>query len=154
MATTDMPSFPSSARKKNNVLGDLEFPDAPDSPFVGADSTTEDRDDDDNERTREDHEEEEMEDAEDGAFVIPNAPAGVAESDVSAFFADFHLPTPPRGQGIVAESKAANGEKQEVGEEKKHLNFEDAKEDEKEKDDGDATESDKEEQEALTEIQL
>jgi hypothetical protein len=136
------PQSPSSARKKNNVLGDLEFPDAPDSPFVGADSTTEDR------------EEEEMEDAEDGAFVIPNAPAGVAESDVSAFFADFHLPTPPRGQGIVAESKAANGEKQEVGEEKKHLNFEDAKEDEKEKDDGDATESDKEEQEALTEIQL
>jgi hypothetical protein len=147
------PQSPSSARKKNNVLGDLEFPDAPDSPFVGADSTTEDRDDDDNERTREDHEEEEMENAEDGAFVIPNAPAGVAESDVSAFFADFHLPTPPRGQGIVAESKAANGEKQEVGEEKKHLNFEDAKEDEKEKD-GDATESDKEEQEALTEIQL
>ena len=147
------PQSPSSARKKNNVLGDLEFPDAPDSPFVGADSTTEDRDDDDNERTREDHEEEEMENAKDGAFVIPNAPAGVAESDVSAFFADFHLPTPPRGQGIVAESKAANGEKQEVGEEKKHLNFEDAKEDEKEKD-GDATESDKEEQEALTEIQL
>ena len=162
------PQSPTSARKKNNVLGDLEFPDAPDSPFVGADSTTEDRDDDDNdddddnEKTKEDEEEEEMEDAEDSAFVIPNAPAGVSESDVSAFFADFHLPTPPRGQGIadpnkLEENEDVNSGDQEGGEEKKHLNFEDAKGDEAEEEkenDGDATESDREQEEALTEIQL
>ena len=162
------PQSPTSARKKNNVLGDLEFPDAPDSPFVGADSTTEDRDDDDNdddddnEKTKEDDEEEEMEDAEDSAFVIPNAPAGVSESDVSAFFADFHLPTPPRGQGIadsnkLEENEDINSGDQEGGEEKKHLNFEDAKGDEAEEEkenDGDATESDREQEEALTEIQL
>jgi hypothetical protein len=162
------PQSPTSARKKNNVLGDLEFPDAPDSPFVGADSTTEDRDDDDNdddddnEKTKEDEEEEEMEDAEDSAFIIPNAPAGVSESDVSAFFADFYLPTPPRGQGIadpnkLEENEDVNSGDQEGGEEKKHLNFEDAKEDEAEEEkenDGDATESDREQEEALTEIQL
>ena len=103
-----------------------------------------------------------MEDAEDSAFIIPNAPAGVSESDVSAFFADFYLPTPPRGQGIadpnkLEENEDVNSGDQEGGEEKKHLNFEDAKEDEAEEEkenDGDATESDREQEEALTEIQL
>ncbi len=161
---TTPPQSPSSAAKKNNnVLGDLEFPDAPDSPFIGADSATEDRDGDD-EKTREDDEEDEMEDAQDSAFVIPNAPAGVAESDVSAFFADFHLPTPPRGQGVDdankgVENKTESGEERESEErnqsvepiaeeafaEKKHLNFEDAKEEGEENDT---------EEEALTEIQL
>ena len=161
---TTPPQSPSSAAKKNNnVLGDLEFPDAPDSPFIGADSATEDRDGDD-EKTREDDEEDEMEDAQDSAFVIPNAPAGVAESDVSAFFADFHLPTPPRGQGVDdankgVENKTGSDEEREREErnqfvepiaeeafaEKKHLNFEDAKEEGEENDTG---------EEALTEIQL
>ena len=58
-------------------------------------------------KTREDDEEDEMEDAQDSAFVIPNAPAGVAESDVSAFFADFHLPTPLAGRELTMRIKGS-----------------------------------------------
>ena len=76
-------------------------------------------------------------------YAFPTSPpAGVAESDVSAFFADFHLPTPPRGQGVDdankgVENKTESGEEgesekrnqsvepiaEEVFVEKKHLNF-------------------------------
>ena len=78
---TTPPQSPTSAKKNNNVLGDLEFPDAPDSPFVGADSTTEDRDDDDNddddnEKTKEDEEEEEMEDAQGQRFCHSKCAGG------------------------------------------------------------------------------
>jgi len=78
----------SPQKKSNYVLGDLDFPDAPDSPYI--DENTSSAIDESNAEADEEEE--------DGG--IPLAPAGVAPADISAFFHDFHLPTPPRGQGV------------------------------------------------------